>query len=72
MIVDHESEAAAEAPTVTWEIATQDGGICRLTVTHEGFASNDSPTFLYSNGWTWVLSGIKTLLETGRPMAASA
>jgi uncharacterized protein YndB with AHSA1/START domain/DNA-binding transcriptional ArsR family regulator len=71
--VVHETDAAKEEPTtVTWEIAPQDGGICRLTVTHEGFSSYDSPTYLYSNGWTWILSGLKTLLETGRPLKISA
>ena len=58
--------------TREWEIAPQEGGICRLTVTHEGFSSYESPTYLYSNGWTWILSGLKTLLETGRPLAVSA
>jgi uncharacterized protein YndB with AHSA1/START domain/DNA-binding transcriptional ArsR family regulator len=71
--VVHDSDAAAEAPTkVTWEIEAQEGGICRLTVTHDGFTSEDSPTFLYSNGWPWILSGLKTVLETGRQMVVSA
>ncbi len=71
--VVHEPKAAADAPsTVTWEISAQENGICRLTVTHDGFTSVDSPSFLYSNGWPWILSGLKTVLETGHPMAVSA
>jgi hypothetical protein len=48
----------------------QDGGCCMLTVTHDQLqgarktaASVDGP------GWMMVLTGLNTLLETGRPLA---
>ena len=47
---------------VTWEIAPV-GDSCRLTVTHDELpdgANNE----LYG-GWPMILSGLKTLLETG-------
>ena len=50
---------------VTWEIE-QVGDSCRLTVTHDQLregANNE----LYG-GWPMILSGLKTLLETGEPL----
>jgi uncharacterized protein YndB with AHSA1/START domain len=50
---------------VTWEIEPI-GDSCRLTVTHDQLreGANDE---LYG-GWPMVLSGLKTLLETGEPL----
>jgi uncharacterized protein YndB with AHSA1/START domain len=47
---------------LTWEIEPV-GDSCRLTVTHDQLAEN-APSALYG-GWPMVLSGLKTLLETG-------
>jgi uncharacterized protein YndB with AHSA1/START domain/DNA-binding transcriptional ArsR family regulator len=47
---------------VTWEIE-QVGDSCRLTVTH-GQLGEDAHSELYG-GWPMILSGLKTLLETG-------
>jgi uncharacterized protein YndB with AHSA1/START domain/DNA-binding transcriptional ArsR family regulator len=47
---------------VTWEII-QVGDSCRLTVVHDHLP-NDAQPELYG-GWPMVLSGLKTLLETG-------
>jgi len=59
-----------DAPSrVTWEIEPL-GETCRLTLLHE-FATEDA-TFGEVNdpngGWNFVLSGLKTLLETERPL----
>jgi uncharacterized protein YndB with AHSA1/START domain/DNA-binding transcriptional ArsR family regulator len=54
--------------TVTWEIAPA-GEVCKLTLTHEGL---DTATPLGQNvrdGWARIISGLKTLLETGEPLA---
>ncbi len=48
--------------TVTWEIEPV-GTSCRLTVTHSGLGP-DANSELYG-GWPMILSGLKTLLETG-------
>jgi uncharacterized protein YndB with AHSA1/START domain len=52
---------------VTFEIV-EDGDMVRLTVTHEDL----EPDVLkgISSGWPIVLSGLKTLLETGKPLAS--
>ncbi len=43
------------------------GGIVRLTVTHEGLAEQDDAAA--ASGWAAVLSNLKSLLETGRPLS---
>jgi uncharacterized protein YndB with AHSA1/START domain len=48
---------------VTWEIEPV-GDSCRLTVTHDRLRE-DANAELYG-GWMMVLSGLKTLLETGK------
>jgi hypothetical protein len=50
---------------VAWEISGIEpvGDSCRLTVTHDQLR-DDANAELYG-GWPMVLSGLKTLLETG-------
>jgi hypothetical protein len=50
---------------VTWEIEPV-GDSCRLTVTHDQLPAHASPA-LYG-GWPMILSGLKTLLETGETL----
>jgi len=50
---------------VTWEIE-QVADSCRLTVTHDQLREGANPE-LYG-GWPMVLSGLKTLLETGETL----
>jgi uncharacterized protein YndB with AHSA1/START domain len=50
---------------VTWEIEPV-GDSCRLTVTHDQLPEDAHPE-LYG-GWMMVLSGLKTLLETGETL----
>ncbi len=52
---------------VTWEIAQQ-GDACKLTLTHE-FKSESKSYKGAGEGWPMILSGLKTLLETGEPLA---
>jgi uncharacterized protein YndB with AHSA1/START domain len=63
--------ATEPASRVTWLIEEQGGGVCLLTTTHDRL--EDSPKTAQSVsgvGWTTVLSGLKTLLETGQPLFA--
>ena len=56
-------EAKAQGTTrVTWEIEPV-GSSCRLTVIHDQLPADANPQ-LYG-GWPMILSGLKTLLETG-------
>jgi uncharacterized protein YndB with AHSA1/START domain len=64
-------ELAVEEPSrVTWEIDPHDGGYCSLTVTHDQLEGAPKTAESVSGaGWMMVLSGLKTLLETGEPLA---
>ena len=53
---------AAGTSRVTWEIEPV-GDSCRLTVTHDQL--RDGANAELYGGWPMVLSGLKTLLETG-------
>ena len=67
-----------EAPgTLTWDIEPTADGATRLTLTHDvtgrpetaaQVAGNPDPMGAGGGGLPWVLSGIKSLLETGQPM----
>jgi hypothetical protein len=63
-----EVETAKDRPSrVTWEIERR-GDTCKLTLIHDDF---DGETATYKSvgpGWNPVLSGLKTLLETGKPL----
>jgi uncharacterized protein YndB with AHSA1/START domain len=55
---------------VTWEIAPQDNGTCLLTVVHDRLeGAPKTAASVAGVGWMTVLSGLKTLLETGKPLA---
>ncbi len=61
-----DDEVEAEAPSrVTYEIEPV-GDSCRLTVVHDELRE-DASNQLYG-GWMMVLSGLKTLLETGEEL----
>jgi len=68
-------QSAAEAATrLTWEIEEQPGVICRLTVTNDVTGAPLTAAMVAGQvenaggGWSWVLSDLKTLLETGKAM----
>lgn len=60
---------------LTFEIEQTASGFCRLTVTHE---LEGAPTMAFmvaskfsetgTGGWNWILSDLKSLLETGNRM----
>ena len=61
---------AGDAPTkVTWELEAAQDDLTKLTVVHDDF---DSETATYKalaeGGYAWLLSNLKTLLETGEPL----
>ena len=62
--------ALEETSRVTWEIEPQDGGVTKLTVVHDQLEGAPKTAESVSGaGWMMVLSGLKTLLETGEPLA---
>jgi uncharacterized protein YndB with AHSA1/START domain len=67
----YDPELAEEGESrVTWEIQPQEGGYCLLTVTHDRLeGAPKTAESVSGTGWMIVLSGLKTLLETGKPLA---
>jgi uncharacterized protein YndB with AHSA1/START domain len=72
-----DEELAAEGPTrVTFDIEEDDGGVTKLTVTHELEGAPKAAAQITAvaklreggGGWSWMLSDLKTLLETGTPI----
>jgi uncharacterized protein YndB with AHSA1/START domain len=70
-------EAEAEGFTrLTYEIEETTGGVAKLTVIHEldgaptvaALVAGEREAEGAGGGWAWVLSGLKTLLETGGPL----
>jgi uncharacterized protein YndB with AHSA1/START domain len=66
----YDPELAAEEPSrVSWEIEPQEGGYSLLTVTHDRLeGAPKTAESVSGTGWMMVLSGLKTLLETGEPL----
>ena len=63
-------EAADDAPTrVTWEIEETAPGLCRLTLIHDEFETETRTFRNVANGWPFIVSSLKTMLETGEPLA---
>lgn len=69
-VAGYSEELAAEDPSrVTWEIEPQEGGFSLLTVVHDQLeGAPKTAESVSGNGWMYVLSGLKTLLETGKPL----
>jgi uncharacterized protein YndB with AHSA1/START domain len=68
LVQSFEPQWTPDAPPsrVTWEI-TQLGGTCKLSLVHE-FERDHEAVESTRSGWSRILSGLKTLLETGQPL----
>jgi len=61
----YDPEMAAEAESrVTWEVEEQPGGFCELTLIHDRL-ENAPKTAASVRGWSYILSNLKTVIETG-------
>jgi uncharacterized protein YndB with AHSA1/START domain len=61
--------AAEDESRVTWEIEPQENGTSLLTVVHDRLeGAPKTAASVAGVGWMSVLSGLKTLLETGKPL----
>lgn len=59
--------AAAPDSTVEWSIERL-GELSRVTITHAGMAEEEAAHEETEQGWTDLLSALKTLLESGSPV----
>jgi DNA-binding transcriptional ArsR family regulator/uncharacterized protein YndB with AHSA1/START domain len=64
-----DDEVRADPPSrITWLIEEAGPGVCKLTVIHDGFDSETATYGQVREGMPFILSGLKTLLETGEPL----
>jgi len=76
MLMDPEMQAEGFT-RLTYEIDEVEGAGCRLTVTHEldnapkiaALVRGDAEGEGAGGGWPWILSDLKSLLETGKKLA---
>jgi uncharacterized protein YndB with AHSA1/START domain len=62
---------------ITWEIEPTTAGFCRLTVIHElegapimAAATSSKVDGEGGGGWAWIISDLKSLLETGKSLSS--
>jgi uncharacterized protein YndB with AHSA1/START domain len=66
----YDDELAAEDESrVSWEIEPAQGGTSKLTLVHDRLEGAPK-TAASVRGWSFILSNLKTLLETGEPFSA--
>jgi uncharacterized protein YndB with AHSA1/START domain len=63
----YDAELAQERSRVTYSIEKR-GEVCKLTLLHDCAEAPKTARHVSADGWQLVLSGLKTLLETGEPM----
>ena len=54
---------------MSWEIEPQEDGVSKLTVVHDQLEHAPKTAENVAGGWMYILSGLKTLLETGDSLA---
>jgi uncharacterized protein YndB with AHSA1/START domain len=69
-VIRYDASFSHETSRVTWQIEPRGANLCQLTLTHD---VTDAPLTAphVTSGWPFILSGIKTLLETGEPLVMS-
>lgn len=65
----HDSEMKREKPSRVTYLLEPHGDLVKLTVTHENFADGSKTLPSITFGWPMVLSSLKSILETGKPLA---
>jgi uncharacterized protein YndB with AHSA1/START domain len=61
----YDASLSKEVSRVTYLIEPR-GEMCKLSVTHDVSEAPKTAGHVSSNGWQWVLSSLKSLLETGQ------
>jgi uncharacterized protein YndB with AHSA1/START domain len=59
--------AAEPESRVTWEIEAQEGGFSKLTLIHDQLEGSPK-TAANVRGWSYILSSLKSVVETGRAL----
>ena len=65
-----DDDVAADAPSrLTWELEEAAPGVTKVTTIHDEFPSQTATYHQVSGGMPYILSGLKSLIETGEPLA---
>jgi len=68
LVLTFEFPSQTDAPSqVSYDLEPA-GEVVKLTVTHDGFEGETETYRMVRQGWPPILSGLKTLLETGEPL----
>ncbi len=54
------------ATRVTWEIEDAVSGVCKVSLIHDGLVEGSATFEQVTGGWPFILSGLKSVLETGK------
>lgn len=65
-----DAEQPAPSSKVTWEIERV-GAACKLTLIHNDLVPGTPITQNLIDGWAQIISGLKTVLETGEPLVVN-
>jgi uncharacterized protein YndB with AHSA1/START domain len=66
----YDPELASEPESrVTWDIEAQPGGFAKLTLVHDRLDASPK-TAAGIRGWSYILSNLKTVMETGEALPA--
>jgi hypothetical protein len=69
----YDPATADEPPSrVEWHVLEGDDGVTKLTTIHRDLGLSPITSISVADGWNWVLQSMKTLVETGEPLAGSA
>lgn len=64
-----DDDVRADPPSrITWTLEEAGPGVSKVTVVHDGFESETATFAQVAGGMPFILSGLKTLLETGEPL----
>jgi uncharacterized protein YndB with AHSA1/START domain len=69
--IHYDPSCAGEVSKVTWRLEPR-GDVTKLTVEHDLESAPNTAKSVGTDGWSMVLSGLKTLVETGKPLALGA
>ena len=71
--VMYDAAATEEPPSrVEWVLTPGDDGVTRVTTIHRDLARSPVTSAGVGTGWPWILDSMKSLLETGEPLAGAA
>ena len=63
----HDKTESDAETTVSYHLKESDG-VVQLTLRHSGFKKKNQTYANVTGGWPWILSNLKTLLETGKSL----